>query len=113
MTKKKTAQATVTESSAQAVLRRRGARQLAADEEKVLRMRLGASLPRKGEIEWMGTADEELALELRALEIETYLKLRAHQTRRVAATATRAAAPTTSRTKDKIVRALRRKGPTR
>ena len=109
MMKKKTAETTVTESSAQAVLRRRGARQLAADEEKVLRMRLGASLPRKGEIEWMGTADEELAIDLHAIEIETYLKLRAHQTRRVVT----AAAPTTSRTKDKIVRALRRRGPTR
>jgi hypothetical protein len=109
MMKKKTAGTTVTESSAQALLRRRGARELAADEEKVLRMRLGASLPRKGEIEWMGTDDEELAIDLHAIEIETYLKLRAHQTRRVVT----AAAPTTSRTKDKILRALRRKGPTR
>lgn len=108
MMKKKTAETTVTESSAQAVLRRRGARQLAADEEKVLRMRLGASLPRKGEIEWMGADDEELAIDLHAIEIETYLKLRAHQTRRVVTSA----APSTSRTKDKIVRALRRKGPT-
>ena len=109
MMKKKTAGTTVTESSAQAMLRRRGARELAADEEKVLRIRLGASLPPKGEIEWMGTADEELAIDLHAIEIETYLKLRAHQTRRVVT----AAAPTTSRTKDKILRALRRKGPTR
>jgi len=107
MMKKKTAEATVTESSVQAVLRRRGARELDADEEKVMRMRMGASLPRKGEIEWMGTDDEELAIELRAMEIETFLKLRAHQTHRVVA------APTPSRTKDKIVRALRRKGPTR
>jgi len=107
MMKKKNAEATVTESSVQAVLRRRGARELDADEEKVMRMRMGASLPRKGEIEWMGTANEELAIELRAIEIETYLKLRAHQTHRVVT------APTTSRTKDKIVRALRRKGPTR
>ena len=110
MTKKKTAETTVTEASAQAVLRRRGARELAADEEKVLRMRLGASLPRKGEIEWMGTADEELAIELRAIEIETYLKLRAHQTRRVVTVAA-ADAPPGPRTR--IVRALRRKGPTR
>jgi hypothetical protein len=109
MTRKKTTQATVTEASAQAVLRRSGASRLAAVEEKVLRMRLGAALPRKGEIEWMGTESEELAIELRALEIETYLKLRAHQARR----ATPAAASSTSRTKDKIVRALRRKGPNR
>ncbi len=109
MTKKKTSQATVTEASAQAVLRRRGATQLAAVEEKVMRMRLGAALPRKSEIEWMGTGSEELSIELRALEIETYLKLRAHQARRAAP----AAAPSTSRTKEKIVRALRRRGPTR
>ena len=111
MTTKKTAQSTVTESSAQAVLRRSGARQLAAVEEKVLRMRLGAALPRKEEIEWMGTGSEELAIELRALEIETYLKLRAHQ-----ATQARRATPATraaTGTKDKIVRALRRRGPTR
>jgi hypothetical protein len=109
MTKKIATRApTVTEATAQALLRRSGARSLAADEEKVLRMRLGASVPRKGEIEWMGTESEELAIELRALEIETYLKLRAHQERRVAT-----AAPTTSRTKEKIVRALRRKGPAR
>jgi hypothetical protein len=107
--KRKTVQATVTEASAQAVLRRRGASRLAAVEERVLRMRLGAALPRKSEIEWMGTESEELAIELRALEIETYLKLRAHQARRAAPTA----AQSTSRTKDKIVRALRRKGPTR
>jgi len=108
MTKKKTAQATVTEASAQAVLRRRGASQLAAVEEKVMRMRLGAALPRKSEIEWMGTESEELAIELRALEIETYMKLRAHQARQA-----QRAAPSTSRTKEKIVRALRRRGPTR
>lgn len=111
MTKKKTAVATVTESSAQAVLRRRGAPSLAAVEERVLRMRLGATVPRKTEIEWMGSESEELAIELRALEIETYLKLRAHQARQAhrAAPAARAA----TRTKDKIVRALRRRGPTR
>jgi DNA-directed RNA polymerase sigma subunit (sigma70/sigma32) len=110
MTKKIATRApTVTESTAQALLRRSGARPLAADEEKVLRMRLGASVPRKAELEWMGTESEELAIELRALEIETYLKLRAHQARR----ATAAAAPTASRTKEKIVRALRRKGPGR
>ena len=109
MTRKKTAETTVTEASAQAVLRRRGASRLAAVEEKVLRMRLGAALPRKSEIEWMGTESEELAIELRALEIETYLKFRAHQVRRAAP----AAAPSSTRTRDKIVRALRRKGPTR
>jgi hypothetical protein len=112
MTKRKTAGTTVTEASAQAVLRRRGATKLAAVEERVMRMRLGATLPRRGEIEWMGTESEELAIELKALEIETYLKLRAHQARQ-ARRATPAATSPTSRTKDKIVRALRRRGPTR
>jgi hypothetical protein len=112
MTKRKTAGTTVTEASAQAVLRRRGATKLAAVEERVMRMRLGAALPRRGEIEWMGTESEELAIELKALEIETYLKLRAHQARQ-ARRATPAAASSTSGTKDKIVRALRRRGPTR
>jgi hypothetical protein len=112
MTKRKTAGTTVTEASAQAVLRRRGATKLAAVEERVMRMRLGAALPRRSEIEWMGTESEELAIELKALEIETYLKLRAHQARQ-ARRATPAATSPTSRTKDKIVRALRRRGPTR
>jgi hypothetical protein len=115
MTRKKTAETTVTESSAQAVLRRRGARALAADEDKVLRMRLGASLPRRAEIEWMGSADEELEIELRAVEIETWMKMRAHQAaaRTRPATSPRAPATAAGRTRDKIVRALRRKGPTR
>ena len=112
MTKRKTAGTTVTEASAQAVLRRRGATKLAAVEERVLRMRLGAALPRRGEIEWMGTESEELAIELKALEIETYLKLRAHQAHQ-ARRATPTVASSTSGTKDKIVRALRRRGPTR
>jgi hypothetical protein len=107
---RKSAQSTVTEASVQAALRRGAARQLAADEEKVMRMRLGAALPRKAEIEWMGTADEELAIELRALEIETYLKLRAHQARQVTQSRRVSRAPSA---KEKIVRALRRKGPTR
>lgn len=120
--RKKTATTTVTESSAQAALRRRGVRALAADEDKVLRMRLGASLPRKAELEWVGTADEELEIEIRALEIETWMKMRAHQAAsraaRPAATAAprsaaRAPATAAARTKEKIVRALRRKGPTR
>ncbi len=110
MTIRKSAQSTVTEASVQAALRRGAARQLAADEEKVMRMRLGAALPRKAEIEWMGTADEELAIELRALEIETYLRLRAHQARQVTQSRRVSRAPSA---KEKIVRALRRKGPTR
>jgi hypothetical protein len=114
MTRKKTAGTTVTEASAQAVLRRGGGRKLEATEERVMRMRLGAAVPRTAEIEWMGTADEELEIELRAIEIETWMKMKAHQARKTAQARTapaRAAAPT--RAKDKIIRALRRRGPTR
>jgi hypothetical protein len=110
MTRKKTAgTAAVTEASAQAALRRGGARQLDATEERVIRMRLGAGVPRTGEIEWQGTESEELEIEIRALEIETWMKMKAHRARQAAPVR----ATTSSRTKDKIVRALRRRGPTR
>jgi len=107
MTTRKTAQAVITESVAQSVLRRSGARELAPSEERVMRMRLGASLPRTDALEWVGQGDEDLAIELRALEIETYLKLRERSARRAAP------APQASRSKEKIIRALRRKGPNR
>ena len=61
----------------------------------------------------LGMGDEELAEQARALEIETYLKLRARQSRRAPAATARSASPAPVRTKDKIVRALRRKGPAR
>jgi len=107
MTKRKTAQAVVSEAAAHSVLRRSGTRELAPSEEKVMRMRLGASLPRTEGLEWVGQGNADLEIELRAIEIETYLKLREHQARRAAP------APTASRSKEKIIRALRRKGPTR
>jgi hypothetical protein len=104
---------TVTEASAQSILRRGSVRQLDATEEKAMRMRLGAGLPRSGELEWLGTEDEEREIEIRALEIETWMKMRAHQARKAAAPSHAAVAPKASRTKEKIVRALRRRGPTR
>jgi len=102
----KTAQGVITEAAAQSVLRRSGTRELAPSEEKVMRMRLGAPLPRTATLEWVGWGNEDLEIELRALEIETYLKLRDHEARR-------APAPRSSRAKEKIIRALRRTGPTR
>ena len=102
----KTAEGVITEAAAQSVLRRGATRELAPSEEKAMRMRLGAPLPRTGALEWVGEGNEELKIELRALEIETYLKLRQHQARR-------SPAPRSSRTKEKIVRALRKRGPTR
>ena len=107
MTKRKTDEAVVTESAAQAVLRRSGVRDLSPSEEKVMRMRLGASVPRKEQLERVGRGNDDLEIELLAFEIEAFLKLREQRARRPAPP------PTTSRTKEKIVRALRRRGPTR
>ena len=115
MTTKKTVGATVTEASVHAALRRGAARTLTPVEERALRMRLGAGLPRRAPLEWTGTADEELAIELRAIEIETWMKMKAHRERQ-AARATRTRTVTAAgrpATKDKIVHALRRRGPNR
>ena len=111
-TKRKGAIAVVTEGAAQAALRRGPATSLAPDEEKVLRMRLGATPPRTAALERAGAGLTDLEIELLSYEIEAHMKWRAHLADR-AATAPRTAvttrAPTTSRTKEKIVRALRRK----
>jgi hypothetical protein len=109
MSTKRTAQAAVTESALQSVLRKGSARELAPVEERAMRMRLGATLPRKAQVEWVGRGNEDLEIELLAFEIEAYLKLKDRQARRAAP----AVPPTTSRTKERIIRALRRKGPTR
>ena len=118
--RKGTGQATsavVTEGAAQAVLRRGPVRELSAEEEKVMRMRLGAALPRTAELGW-GERDlsEDQLIELQAMQIEAWLRWKAHlagvrAARRAPATTTRTTpAPQPSRAKEKIVRALRRKG---
>jgi hypothetical protein len=107
--KKKAGAAVVSEGAAQAVLRRGGARELSAEEEKVMRMRLGAAPPVAAPLERASDGDAELEIELLSWEIEAFLKLRA---RRAAAAAPGGAAPPrpqASRAKEKIVRALRRK----
>ena len=107
--KRKSRTAVVSEGAAQSVLRRAGAPELAPDEEKVMRMRLGASLPRGAALEQAAEGDEELAIELRAMEIEAWMKWKAHVAAREAAVRTASAPrPTPSRTKEKIVRALRK-----
>ena len=108
------ASAVVTEGAAQAVLRRGPARELAAEEEKVMRMRLGAALPRTAALEWSdGELSEDLQIELQAMQIEAWMKWKAHlashRTPARAATRTTTAAPRASRAKEKIVRALRKK----
>lgn len=100
--------AVVTESAVQAALRRGPAVELGAEEEKAMRMRLGASLPRSAPLERKVLAGSDAELELLAVEIEAFLHLRAR-----AAPAPRPApargAPQDSRVKEKIVRALRKK----
>lgn len=97
----------VTEGAAQALLRRGAARELEPAEEKLMRMRLGASLPATGSLERAGRGFPETELDLLAYEVEAYLKLRDRRSRRTRAPA---AKPVISRAKEKIIRALRKKG---
>ena len=112
--KRRTVTAAVTESSADAKLRRGPARALAPDEERVVRMRLGAGLPLSARLQRIATATD-VEIELLAYEIEAYLRLKERRERSTTAAARPPAsaavtrAPTTSRTKEKIVRALRKK----
>ncbi len=103
--KKKAGAAAVTEAAAQAVLRRGRAPDLAPDEEKVMRMRLGASLPAGEALERVGQGFSDTEIELLSYEIEAYLKLGGH----AGPSSSRRAAPAPSRVKEKIVRALRKK----
>jgi hypothetical protein len=101
-------QAVVTEGAAQAVLRRGTARELTPEEERVMRMRLGASPPRSAPLERAAEGPSDLEIELRALEIEAYLRWKARQEQGSLPRAP-ATLPLPSRTKEKIVRALRKK----
>jgi len=96
--------AVVTESAVQAALRRGPALELDAEEEKAMRMRLGAALPRTAVLERKVLEGTDAELELLAFEIEAYLRLRD----RGQALRTRAL-PRDSRAKEKIVRALRKR----
>jgi hypothetical protein len=98
--------AVVTEAGAHAALRRGSTRELSAEEEKVMRMRLGASPPRTAALEHSFEPLSDLEIEVRAAEIEAWMKWKARTSPQQ-----RAAAPTPrpSRTKDRIIRALRRK----
>jgi hypothetical protein len=96
------------ESAAQAALRRGPAKALSAEEERVMRMRLGASPPRAAPLERTAAGLTDLEIEVYAAEIEAYMKWKA---REETLTARRSAAPSPvpSRTKEKIIRALRKK----
>ncbi len=107
--------AVVTESAVQATLRRGSQPTLTADEERTIRMRIGAGLPLSARLDRIATATDA-EIELLSYEIEAYLVLKERRARRgtgAAKTPTARApraATTTSRAKEKIVRALRRKG---
>jgi hypothetical protein len=110
----RTASTVVTEGAAQASLRRGPARELSAEEDKVMRMRLGAALPRTAELEWTERElSEDQQIELQAMQIEAWMKwkdhLAAQRAPRTAPGQTTLPAPQVSRTKEKIVRALRKK----
>jgi hypothetical protein len=93
------------EDAAQAVLRRGPATALTAEEERVMRMRLGASPGRATPLERTAQGLTDLEIEVYAAEIEAYMKWKARGAHPAAAR--RPAVP--SRTKEKIIRALRRK----
>jgi hypothetical protein len=103
-TKKNTSVGVVTEGGAHAALRRAPARELSPEEEKVMRMRLGAAPPRSVPLERSFEPHTDLEIEVRAAEIEAWMKWKAR-----AAEPTRPAAPVPSRAKEKIIRALRKK----
>ncbi|HCF62517.1 MAG TPA: hypothetical protein DFS52_31575 [Myxococcales bacterium] len=80
------------------------ARTLASEEEKVLRMRHGSKVATQKPLERHGEGNQELQDELLLMEMQLLRAYRQHQKQMA-----RAAAPAPSRTKDKIVRALRKK----
>jgi hypothetical protein len=111
--------AVVSEDAAQAVLRRGRAHELTSEEEKVMRLRLGASPPATTSLDWAEEElSEELQIELQAMQIEAWMKWKAHLAaqrgpKRAGVQAVPApstlTAPRPSRVKEKIIRALRRK----
>ena len=94
----------VTEGAAQAALRRGPARELSPEEDKVLRMRLGAAPARLAPLERAAEGLTDLEIEVYAAELEAFMRWKARQ--EPAAPLPARAQP--SRTKEKILRALRR-----
>lgn len=81
-------------------------RTLASDEEKAVRMRYGAGVKTTAPLERHGATNEDLRDELLVMEMEL---LRAWKQHLAAQAARTGPMPQPSRTKEKIVRALRRK----
>ncbi len=106
MASPKNPSSTVTTTEVRELLRT-AAQSLSAREEKVVRMRGGASIAKTQALPRRGQGNEESRAELLALELELSQKLSA---RAAAQRAKKPAAQASTRTKekDKIVRALRR-----
>jgi len=79
VTKKKSGVGVVTEGAAQAALRRGPAKELSPEEDKVLRMRLGAAPARSAPLERAGEGLTDLEIELCAAEIEAYMRWKARE----------------------------------
>ena len=109
MGSKRTGIAAVTEQAAQALLRRGPARGIGGEEEKVMRMRLGASLPLSARLDRIAVATDA-EIEVLAYEIEAWLHAKEKAPGcPVVALAPPRPTPAASRAKEKIVRALRKK----
>src|SRR6266540_4781804 len=79
----------VSEGGAHGALRRGPAKELSPEEENVMRMRLGASPPRSAPLERCFEGISDLEIEVRAAEIEAWMKWKA----RLAAREERVAEP--------------------
>jgi len=80
------------------------ARNLTSEEDKAVRMRYGAKVEADTQLQWHGEGNPELQDELLLMEMELLRAFRQHQRQQA-----KRATPKPSRTKDKIVRALRKK----
>jgi hypothetical protein len=107
VTTKKAGVAVVSVGGVQAALRRGAARELSPEEDNVLRMRVGAAPPRAAPLERRCEPMSDLEIEVRAAEIEAWMRWKARLGQEDRPPRVPAAAP--SRTKEKIVRALRKK----
>jgi hypothetical protein len=103
--------AVVNEGGVHGALRRGSTKELSPEEEKVMRMRVGAAPPRAAPLERSfeesrgdGAVLTDLEIEIRAAEIEAWMKWKARLAER-----SRAPAPVPSRAKERIIRALRKK----
>ncbi len=98
----------MSEGGAHGALRRGPAKELSGEEEKVMRMRLGASPPRDAPLERSFEALTDAEIEVRAAEIEAWMRWKARAPAGEPP-ARSAAAPRDSLAKERIIRALRKK----